>query len=247
LLEAVIEIITQKNPMTNWSRECRQQGETVGFVPTMGFLHEGHLSLIREAHRHADRVVVSIFVNPTQFAPGEDFDDYPRNLDRDIELCRREGTSAVFTPDADALYPEGFETQVGLKHLPRHLCGLSRPHFFGGVATVVTKLFNIVRPDAAVFGMKDFQQLAVIRRMVRDLDMGIRIIGAPIVREPDGLAMSSRNAYVSPSTRRWTTPSDDGERLSPRAIRTRLPMPSPTPFWTPSWPGQAAGWPAKPW
>jgi pantoate--beta-alanine ligase len=167
----------------------------------MGFLHEGHLSLMRIARAQADVLVVSIFVNPTQFGPGEDFETYPRNPERDLALCRKEQVDLVFTPDKGELYPQNFQTYVRLEHLPRHLCGRSRPVFFTGVTTVVTKLFNIVKPHAAVFGEKDYQQLLVIRRMVRDLNMAIEIIGAPTVREPDGLAMSSRNNYLTPAQR----------------------------------------------
>jgi len=183
------------------SGELRRQGKTIVFVPTMGFLHEGHLSLMREGKRRGDILVVSIFVNPTQFAPNEDFDSYPRDFERDIELARTVGVDIVFSPNREDLYPEGFETRVNLDSLSRHLCGLSRPVFFSGVATVVTKLFNIVLPAVAVFGEKDFQQLVIIRRMARDLNMNITVIGGPTVREPDGLAMSSRNAYLKPRQR----------------------------------------------
>lgn len=175
---------------------------TIGFVPTMGFLHDGHLSLIETAKQHADVVVVSIFVNPTQFGPNEDLDAYPRSLSRDLELCREKGVAAVFTPGAEDLYGENYQTYVALESLPNHLCGVSRPVHFRGVATVVTKLFHIVMPDVAVFGEKDFQQLAVIRQMVRDLHFPIEIIGGAIVREADGMAMSSRNTYLSEEERR---------------------------------------------
>jgi len=187
--------------MQERSGELRRQGKAIAFVPTMGFLHEGHLSLMREGKRRGGTLVVSIFVNPTQFAPNEDFDSYPRDFDRDIELARSVGVDIVFSPNRKDLYPKGFETHVKLDALSRHLCGLSRPVFFSGVATVVTKLFNIVLPTIAVFGEKDFQQLVIIRRMVQDLNMNITIIGGPTVREPDGLAMSSRNAYLRP--RQW--------------------------------------------
>lgn len=179
----------------------RQAGKTIACVPTMGFLHKGHLSLMREGKRRADILVISIFVNPTQFAPHEDFDAYPRDLERDLELARQTGVDIVFTPEREALYPAGFETYVKLDALPLHLCGLSRPIFFRGVATVVTKLFHIVKPHVAVFGEKDFQQMMVIRRMVSDLNMDIEIVAGPTVREPDGLAMSSRNAYLKPNQR----------------------------------------------
>jgi pantoate--beta-alanine ligase len=151
--------------------------------------------------KRADVLVVSIFVNPAQFGPEEDFETYPRNLERDLDLCAKEDVDIVFTPKTGALYPDGFQSYVKLEHLPHHLCGLSRPVFFTGVATVVSKLFNIVRPHVAVFGEKDYQQLLVIRRMVQDLNFNTEIIGAPIVREKDGLAMSSRNAYLTSEQR----------------------------------------------
>ena len=175
----------------------RREGRRIGLVPTMGFLHEGHLSLVRIARRQADRVVVSIFVNPTQFGPGEDLDAYPRDEERDHDLLQAEGVDAVLLPSVDEMYPVGYQTRVGLDHLPRHLCGLSRPVHFGGVATVVTKLLNIVKPHLAVFGEKDFQQLTIIRRLVRDLNLDVDIVSGPTVREADGLAMSSRNAYLT--------------------------------------------------
>jgi pantoate--beta-alanine ligase len=167
----------------------------------MGFFHEGHLSLMREGQKHGNILIVSIFVNPTQFGPGEDFETYPRDVERDLGLAEKEGVDVVFTPDREQFYSPSYQTSVTLRKLPSHLCGLSRPHFFGGVATVVTKLFNVVQPHAAVFGEKDFQQLTIIRQMVRDLNFNIKIIGAPIVREPDGLAMSSRNAYLTSQQR----------------------------------------------
>lgn len=196
-----IKIIAHIDEMQSTAEALRCRGRRIAFVPTMGFLHEGHLSLMRIARNVADILVVSIFVNPAQFGPNEDYDSYPRDLDRDLELCRREQVDIVFTPTSDDLYPQGYQTYVSLTHLPQHLCGISRPVFFTGVATVVSKLFNIVKPHAAVFGEKDYQQLLVIRRMVRDLNLDIEILGAPIVREPDGLAMSSRNAYLTPELR----------------------------------------------
>lgn len=196
-----IEIITTAKEMQARSDKIRRQGITIVFVPTMGFLHEGHLSLMREGKKHGEDLVVSIFVNPKQFGPGEDLEAYPRDLERDLELVRKEGVNAVFTPNAGEIYGERFQTYVELEKLPNHLCGISRPVFFKGVATVVTKLFNIVKPHVAVFGQKDFQQLTVIRQMVRDLNLDITIIGSPTVREPDGLAMSSRNTYLTPEQR----------------------------------------------
>ncbi len=179
----------------------RQQGETIVFVPTMGFLHEGHLSLIQEGKKHGDHIVLSIFVNPTQFGPGEDYDAYPRSFDQDAQAAEKEGVAVIFAPAKHAMYAENHETYVMLEDLPGHLCGLSRPRHFRGVATIVAKLFNIVKPHVAVFGEKDFQQLAVIRRMVRDLNFDVRIIGAPIVRDADGLAISSRNTYLTQEQR----------------------------------------------
>lgn len=173
----------------------------MAFVPTMGFLHAGHLSLLEIGRKEGDCLVLSIFVNPTQFGPTEDLDSYPRDLEADLEKARGAGVDAVFVPKDSTLYQENYQTYVKLEKLPNHLCGLSRPVFFRGVATVVTQLFNITRPHVAIFGEKDFQQLAVIRQMVADLKFGIRIIGAPIMREADGLAMSSRNAYLKPHQR----------------------------------------------
>jgi pantoate--beta-alanine ligase len=168
----------------------------------MGFLHEGHLSLVRAAKQRADRVVVSIFVNPMQFNPDEDFAAYPRDFERDRELLVNEGIEVLFHPSVEEMYPADGQTHVDVDHLSLPLCGASRPGHFRGVATVVTKLFNIVRPHIAVFGEKDYQQLQIIRQLVRDLSMGVEIVSHPIVREPDGLAMSSRNAYLTPAERR---------------------------------------------
>ncbi len=183
-------------------RRLQREGARVGFVPTMGALHAGHLTLVEEARRAgATRVVASVFVNPTQFGPGEDLDAYPRDPEGDAEKLRSVGTDVLFLPPVAVMYPPGAETRVTLERLPQHLCGLSRPHHFGGVATVVTGLLNVVGPDLAVFGEKDFQQLQVVRRLVRDLHMPVQVVGGPIVREADGLAMSSRNAYLSPSER----------------------------------------------
>lgn len=197
----VIEIISTVTEIQARSDRMRRQGKTIVFVPTMGFLHEGHLSLMREGKTHGDDLVVSIFVNPTQFGPGEDLEAYPRDLERDLDLVRKEGVDAVFVPDVHEIYGDRFQTYVELEKLPNHLCGNSRPVFFQGVATVVTKLFNIVKPHVAVFGQKDYQQLVIVRQMVRDLNLDIAVIGAPTVREPDGLAMSSRNTYLTPEQR----------------------------------------------
>ncbi len=193
----VIEIITESEKMQARSNRMRCGGNTIVFVPTMGFLHEGHLSLVREGFKHGNDLVVSIFVNPTQFGPGEDLDSYPRNIERDYELLQKENVNAIFLPNADQIYGEAFQTFVRLEKLPGYLCGISRPTHFAGVATVVTKLFNIIKPHVSIFGRKDYQQFVIIRQLVRDLNYDIKIIGAPIVREPDGLAMSSRNKYLT--------------------------------------------------
>jgi pantoate--beta-alanine ligase len=186
-------------------RQARQQMAgppwRVGLAPTMGALHEGHLSLVRHARAHDDTVVVSIFVNPTQFGRGEDYARYPRDPDRDLALLRDLGTDVVFMPPVEEMYPEGFDTYVEVEKLTRVLEGAHRPGHFRGVATVVAKLFNIVQPHRAYFGQKDAQQLVVVRRLARDLDLPVDVVGLPTVREPDGLAMSSRNAYLSPQER----------------------------------------------
>ena len=197
----VIEIISTIKMMQAHSDRMRRQFKTIVFVPTMGFLHEGHLSLVREGKKYGDDMVVSIFVNPAQFAPGEDLESYPRNLEKDLELLQKEDVDTVFFPDDKEIYGNKFQTYVELEKLPNHLCGISRPIFFKGVATVVAKLFNIVKPHVTVFGQKDYQQLVIIRQMVRDLDFDIEVVGAPTEREPDGLAMSSRNNYLTPEQR----------------------------------------------
>lgn len=179
----------------------RAEGQSVALVPTMGYLHAGHMALVARARAAAERVVVSIFVNPTQFGPNEDLASYPRDEDRDLALLEAAGVDAAFVPGVAEIYPEGAETVVETRHLARILIGRQRPGHFRGVATVVTKLFNIVQPDVAVFGEKDWQQLTVIRRMVRDLDMPVGILAVPTQREPDGLAMSSRNARLTPADR----------------------------------------------
>ena len=179
------------------SESIRMAGHTVGLVPTMGFFHEGHLELMRVARNYADTVVVSLFVNPAQFGEGEDLSAYPRDLDGDLAKAREVGVDCMFIPSAEDVYPEGCQTEVRVRRLTEHLCGLSRPGHFDGVTTVVAKLFHIVKPHLAVFGQKDYQQLAVISRMVRDLNMDIEIVGIPTVRDPDGLALSSRNSYLS--------------------------------------------------
>lgn len=183
-------------------KEWKKNGETVGFVPTMGYLHEGHGSLITKARENNDKVVVSIFVNPMQFGPTEDLDSYPRDLEKDSKFCESLGADLIFHPEPEEMYHEDFSSYVDMSVLTEELCGLSRPVHFRGVCTVVTKLFNIVQPDNAYFGQKDAQQLAIIKHMVQDLNMDINVVGCPIVREEDGLAKSSRNTYLSPEERK---------------------------------------------
>lgn len=193
------DLATTRATLGDW----RRVGQRLALVPTMGALHAGHLSLVDQALTCADRVIVSLFVNPLQFGPHEDFDRYPRPFERDCQLLRERGVHALFAPEADELYPEGREgiTRVQVPGLSDMLCGHSRPGFFAGVATVVTKLFNIVQPDCALFGEKDYQQLTLIRRLVRDLNLPVDILAGPTVREPDGLALSSRNSYLTPAQR----------------------------------------------
>ena len=180
----------------------KKEGQTVGFVPTMGYLHEGHGSLIKKAREENDKVVVSIFVNPMQFGPTEDLESYPRDLEKDKALCESLGADLIFHPEPEEMYHDDFSSYVDMSVLTEELCGLSRPVHFRGVCTVVTKLFNIVQPDNAYFGQKDAQQLAIIKHMVQDLNMDINVVGCPIVREEDGLAKSSRNTYLSPEERK---------------------------------------------
>lgn len=196
-----IDILQHLDEMTRWSEEERRRGHTLGFVPTMGYFHEGHLSLIRLAREACERVVVSIFVNPTQFGPREDFDRYPRDLGRDRRLAEEAGADLVFVPTVDAMYPEGFRTLVSVRRFSEVLCGAQRPGHFDGVATVVLKLVNLVRPDVMFLGEKDYQQAVLLRRMMTDLNTGVKVLLGPTVREADGLAMSSRNAYLSGAER----------------------------------------------
>ncbi|MCX7760964.1 MAG: pantoate--beta-alanine ligase [Hydrogenothermaceae bacterium] len=197
-----MEVVKSPLEMQNIALNLKKAGKRIGFVPTMGYLHEGHLSLVRRAKQENDVVVVSIFVNPLQFGKNEDLDRYPRDFERDCSLCEREKVDYIFYPSASDMYPEDFKTYVEVKDLPDVLCGKFRPGHFRGVTTVVLKLFNIVQPDNAYFGEKDYQQLKIIQRMVKDLNVPVNVIGCPIVREPDGLAMSSRNKYLSEEERK---------------------------------------------
>ena len=197
-----MKIIKKIAEMQKIANDLRQQGKSIGFVPTMGYLHEGHLSLMKCARKENDVVVISIFVNPTQFVPGEDYERYPRDEEGDIKKAKEVGVDIVFIPDVKDMYPDGYSTYVEEKVLSAGLCGARRPGHFKGVTTIVAKLFNIVKPHRAYFGKKDYQQLRVIERMARDLNFDIEIIGCPIVREPDGLAMSSRNVYLSQEERK---------------------------------------------
>lgn len=197
-----IEIVRNRAALRRATDALRTGGETIAFVPTMGALHAGHLSLVKTGLTQADHVVASIFVNPTQFAPGEDFDTYPRNEDADLKKLESAGCELVYMPTAEEMYPDGSLTNVRVEEMSDLLDGVYRPHFFYGVATVVARLFIHVQPDVAVFGEKDYQQLQIIRRMVRDLGFAIDIVGAPTARNPDGLAQSSRNAYLSTVERR---------------------------------------------
>ncbi|MCZ6541032.1 MAG: pantoate--beta-alanine ligase [Nitrospinae bacterium] len=196
-----MKILKTVEDMKTWSRTIRESGKTLGLVPTMGYLHEGHLSLARKSISACSHTVVSIFVNPKQFLPDEDLDTYPRDLETDRRELERLGVDALFLPSGEEMYPESFQTYVNVEGITSHLCGKSRPGFFRGVTTVVLKLFHIVQPHSAFFGEKDRQQLEVIRQMVRDLHMDIAIVGLPIVRETDGLAMSSRNRYLGKKER----------------------------------------------
>ena len=197
----MIPVIKTVREVREHVRAWRNEGLNVGLVPTMGFLHEGHRGLIERAVAENDRVVVSVFINPIQFAPNEDLESYPRDIEADRALCTDAGAAMIFNPEPAEMYPQGFCTAVDMNGLKFELCGKSRPIHFSGVCTVVTKLFNIVGPDRAYFGQKDAQQLAIIRRMVRDLNMPLEVVGCPIVREEDGLAKSSRNTYLNEQER----------------------------------------------
>lgn len=198
----MIKIVHTVKEVRNQVKQWRMQGLTIGFVPTMGYLHEGHQSLIKKAVEENDKVVVSVFVNPMQFAPNEDLESYPRDLDEDARLCEQTGADLIFNPEPEEMYTDGFCSFVDMNGPTAELCGKSRPIHFRGVCTVVSKLFNIVTPDKAYFGQKDAQQLAVIKRMVIDLNIPVEIVGCPIIREADGLAKSSRNTYLNAEERK---------------------------------------------
>jgi pantoate--beta-alanine ligase len=200
-----MKIIKTISEMRDYSRELREGGETIGFAPTMGYLHDGHISLFKSAKSQNTKAVVSIFVNPTQFGPAEDLSTYPRDIEGDLEKCAKASVDAVFIPEAREMYPDGYSTYVDILGVTAVMEGARRPGHFRGVTTVVAKLFNIVMPHKAYFGQKDYQQTVVVRRMARDLNMGTEIVVLPTVREPDGLAMSSRNAYLSPGERAAAT------------------------------------------
>ncbi|HKZ46522.1 MAG TPA: pantoate--beta-alanine ligase [Thermodesulfobacteriota bacterium] len=208
-----MKLITSVKEMRVFSGDAQRMGRSVVFVPTMGYLHDGHASLLKKGRSLGDMLVMSIFVNPVQFGPGEDFASYPGDLKRDLALSDANKVDCVFNPAADEMYPEGFQTFIEIERLSSHLCGLSRPGHFRGVATVVMKLFNIVKPDIAIFGEKDFQQTAIIKRMIRDFNMDIDIVSMPIVRDADGLAMSSRNSYLNKE-----------ERMAARCLYTAIKM-----------------------
>jgi pantoate--beta-alanine ligase len=198
----VMNTIQSVSEMQKWASTTREAGKKIAFVPTMGFLHEGHVALMREGKSRGDCLVVSIFVNPTQFGVGEDYEKYPRDLEGDTEKVSSAGGDIIFAPSAKEMYPSGYQTFVAVEKVTQNLCGASRPTHFQGVTTVVAKLFNIIKPHVAIFGEKDYQQLVTIRQMTRDLNFDIEIIGMPTIREEDGLAMSSRNKYLSSEERK---------------------------------------------
>jgi pantoate--beta-alanine ligase len=197
-----MDTIASPQEMQARAAQWRGAGRKIAFVPTMGYFHQGHVSLMEYGRKLGDKLVVSLFVNPTQFGPAEDLDRYPRDLERDAEMAEKAGVDVLFTPTAEQMYPPGYQTYVTVDGLSQGLCGAFRPGHFRGVATVVCKLFNLVMPHTAIFGEKDYQQLMVIKRMVADLNLPVEVVGCPIVREEDGLAMSSRNTYLSPEQRR---------------------------------------------
>ena len=213
-----MKVITSVAGMKSLARQWKKEGKKVGFVPTMGYLHEGHLSLVRESKKRADVTVVSIFVNPAQFGPNEDFKKYPRDLEKDSAYLEQAGVDGLFYPDAAEIYPPGYRTYVEVHGLQDRLCGKSRPGHFRGVVTIILKLFDIVGPDLAFFGAKDAQQVLVIEKMAADLDLGTEVVTCPIVRDPDGLALSSRNAYLSSEERKAALVLSRSLRWAERAI-----------------------------
>ncbi|MFB0564209.1 MAG: pantoate--beta-alanine ligase [Candidatus Aminicenantaceae bacterium] len=226
----IIRIIKEMKAV---ARELKSEGKTIGFVPTMGYLHEGHISLVKKSVQMADVAIVSIFVNPTQFGPREDFKEYPRDIKRDLEILEREGVDFVFFPDENEMYPNGYKTYIEVHDLDKKLCGRSRPGHFKGVCTVVLKLFNIVDPDMAFFGQKDAQQAIILKKMIEDLDLDVRLHVLPIVRDKDGLALSSRNEYLNPEERKAALVLrrslqkakemiKEGERKVPRIIQRMM-------------------------
>jgi len=238
-----VEIIRTVKEMHRVADEIRLARHRIGLVPTMGYLHDGHLSLVRQALDVTDRVVVSIFVNPRQFGPSEDFAAYPRDLDRDLEQIDKLGVRFVYVPNVEEIYPEGFVTSVAVKKLTEGLCGATRPGHFEGVTTIVAKLFGTVKPHVAIFGQKDAQQVIVIQRMVRDLNLDVEVVVAPTVREADGLAMSSRNVYLSTEERQEATALyralilgkkliEQGERSAERVIGAMRDVIEPQPHAT---------------
>jgi pantoate--beta-alanine ligase len=215
-----MKIIQSPNRMQKTCMDLKKRGRTIGFVPTMGYLHDGHLSLMRVAKGRSDTLVVSLFVNPTQFGPKEDFKKYPRDLRKDTRLLKEIGCDYLFCPEIKDIYPESYDTYVEVNNLTRVLEGEARPHHFKGVTTIVAKLFNIVQPDLAVFGQKDFQQAVVIKKMVKDLNFPVRIIVAPTVREKSGLAMSSRNLYLSDEEKKQAVVLYQSLNLAKRMIES---------------------------
>ncbi len=214
-----MKIVNKVRQMQVLSDKFKKEGKKIAFVPTMGYFHKGHLSLMERGRKLADILVISIFVNPIQFGPGEDFREYPRDLERDLSLAEGVGVDVVFIPEAEEMYPPDYQTYLEVTGLTQHLCGLFRPGHFRGVTTVVAKLFNIVKPDIALFGLKDYQQYIVIKRMVRDLNYDIEVVGCPIIREEDGLAMSSRNTYLTPEQRKSALCLYQGIKLAERLVR----------------------------
>lgn len=214
-----MEVVESVQEMQQRMASARASGKVIAFVPTMGYLHEGHLSLLKEGRQRGDILALSIFVNPTQFGQGEDFEVYPRDLNNDCRLALAAGVDVIFAPKVSAMYPDGHATDVNVSGITSELCGASRPNHFRGVCTVVTKLFNIVQPHVALFGAKDFQQLAVVKRMTGDLNLPVEIIGMPIYREADGLAMSSRNVYLDKQQRLQALALSQGITLARELVK----------------------------